>query len=436
MSRGFESHTLRWKRALVTKTTRPARRGRRTVARHGELSSPHPFSLFLKVIGVIVAVVLAAGAGIAAYAAYDITASFAEGAVDLEDQGPVPPDIGAIESEVDLFIAGTDACEPEYAQFFGARCTGADAGGELNDVNLLVHISAEPRRVTVVSFPRDLMVPIPSCTRADGSQTSAMSKQMINSAYMYGGLSCVVKTVSQLAGRPIPFAAKVTWGGVIEITNAIGGVEVCIGNGGIRDRYTGIDWPAGPRTISGLEALQFLRTRHGLENGSDLARISNQQQYMSRLARKVLSSETLSDVPTVLRLANTIADNVEPSDTLADPVRMGQLALALKDVPFEDFVFVQYPTLEDPDDSDRVVPNLDAAEPMWAALAAGRSLEITGEASNHGGAVGGADAPTPASSASPTGSPPGSPTPTDRETLSPSISGIDLNQETCTGARR
>ncbi|NYE18950.1 LCP family protein [Microbacterium immunditiarum] len=419
----------------MTKTTRPARRGRRTVARHGELSSPHPLSLLLKVLGVIVAVVLASGAGIAAYAAYDITASFAEGAVDLEGQGPVPPDIGAIESEVDLFIAGTDACEPEYAQFFGSRCTGADAGGELNDVNLLVHISAEPRRVTVVSFPRDLMLPIPSCTRADGSQTSAMSKQMINSAYMYGGLSCVVKTVSQLAGRPIPFAAKVTWGGVIEITNAIGGVEVCIGNGGIRDRYTGIDWPAGPRTISGLEALQFLRTRHGLENGSDLARISNQQQYMSRLAKKIMSEDVLSDLPTLLKLATTAVDNITPSESLTNPVTLMQIALAVKNVPFEDIVFVQYPVKGDPSDPNRVVPDYEAAEALWAAIDANVPVSLTADPNRGGGVIvvdpQPSDQPTTAPvEPTPGSTEPATPSPTPVE-LPSSISGVTADQETC-----
>ncbi len=84
--------------------------------------------------------------------------SFTEDAVALEGQDPVPPDIGAIEGGVNLFLAGTDACEEEYADYFGDRCTGADAGGELNDVNMLVHISDAPRRVTVISFPRDLML--------------------------------------------------------------------------------------------------------------------------------------------------------------------------------------------------------------------------------------------------------------------------------------
>jgi len=222
------------------------------VARHGELRSPGPVGFLLKVVGIVAAVVLVSGAGVAAYAATDVVGSFQAKAVDLEDQGAVPPDIGAIEGGVDLLLVGTDECEPEYAYIFGDRCTGPDASGQLNDVNMLVHISDNPRRVTVVSFPRDLMVPIPSCTREDGSTTEATRKTQINEAWGLGGLSCVAKTIKELSGENIPFAAKVSFGNVINITGAIGGVDVCIGNGGIKDRYTAIDWPAGPRTISGV----------------------------------------------------------------------------------------------------------------------------------------------------------------------------------------
>jgi LCP family protein required for cell wall assembly len=327
----------------VSQTTKPAKRGRHTVARHGELKSPHPLAFVAKILAVVVAVVLVSGVGVATYAAYDITASFTEDAVALEGQGPVPPDIGAIEGGVNLLLVGTDECEPEYAYLFGARCTGADAGGQLNDVNMLLHISSNPRRVTVVSFPRDLMIPIPSCTREDGSTSGAMSKQQLNSAWSYGGLSCVNKTISELSTQSIPFAAKVSFGNVINITDAIGGVDVCIGNGGIRDRNTGIDWPAGTRNIQGVEALQFLRTRHGLANGSDLARISNQQQYMSSLARKLVSEDVLSDPATLYKLATTAVDNITPSKSLTNPMTLVQIALAVKNVPFEEIVFVQYP---------------------------------------------------------------------------------------------
>ncbi len=99
----------------MSQPTKPAKRGRRTIARHGELKSPHPLSLLLKVLGIIVAVGLVSSAGVAAYAAYDITASFTDDAVDLEGQEAVPPDIGAIEGGVNLVVAGTDECLPEFA---------------------------------------------------------------------------------------------------------------------------------------------------------------------------------------------------------------------------------------------------------------------------------------------------------------------------------
>ena len=174
---------------------------------------------------------------------------------------------------------------------------------------------------------------------------------------------------------------------MINITEAIGGVDVCIGNGGIRDHYTGIDWPAGPRTISGVEALQFLRTRHGLENGSDLARISNQQQYMSSLARKLVSEEVLSDPAALYRLATTAVDNITPSQSLANPSTLVQIAMAVRGVPFEDINFVQYPVFTDPADVNRVVPNYEKADELWAALAANEPIELTNDQNKTGGVV-------------------------------------------------
>ncbi|MFD5213512.1 LCP family protein [Microbacterium sp. NPDC058345] len=403
---------------------------RRPVAQHAPHRAPTAAGSLLRMLGIGLAVVTVSALAVVGFVVADLASRVGDDAVHLEDAPSMaPPQLGAFPGAFAILLVGTDECGPVSTKLLGERCRREE--GILNDVNLLVHVSAPPRKVTVVSFPRDLMTEVPECTKEDGSTASAMSKAQINGVFGHAGLSCVAKTVTALSDVPIGFAAKLSFDGVMEITEAVGGVEVCIGETGLHDPKTGIDWEPGPRTIEGYWALQFLRTRNGVGDGSDLARISNQQQYMSRLARKVLSSETLSDVPTVLRLADTIASNVQPSEELADPLRMTQLALALKDVPFDDFVFLQYPTLEDPADADRVVPNRTAAEPLWRALQEGRSLEITGEASNHGGAVGGTPAPAPAPSPSST-----SPAPTDRETLSPEISGIDLNQQTCTGRRR
>ncbi|WP_109209145.1 MULTISPECIES: LCP family protein [Microbacterium] len=424
----------------MSATSRSPRRGRRTVARHGELSSPGPASFLLKVVAVVAAVVFVSGAGVAAYAAIDLGTSFAVDAVELEGQEELPPPtMGAIEGEANFFLAGTDACEPEYAQFFGKRCTGADAEAELNDVNLLVHISDNPRRVTAISFPRDLRIPIPACTREDGSMTSPVSKESINAAYSLGGLPCIVSAVSELSGLNIQYAAKITWGGVIELTEAVGGVEVCLA-AGIRDRNTGIDWPAGTRTIAGIEALQFLRTRYGVGDGSDLGRVSNQQVYMSSLVRKIMSEEVLSNVGTLYKLATTAVDNITPSQSLTNPVRLAQLALAVKDVPLDEITFVQYPTFTDPSDPNKVVPNEEAAAELWAALAANQPLQLTGDVAANDGVVLADPPPADATAPEATDSAPTpdatstspAPEPTEAAVALPStITGSNASQTTC-----
>ncbi|MGP6170560.1 LCP family protein [Microbacterium sp. A196] len=361
-------------------------RRRKTVARHGQLRTPGPIGQFFKILGIALAVVLVSGVSVGAFVVSDLYGTATADAVELEGQKPIPPDISEFKGGFDLLLVGTDTCEDAYAQYFGDRCDGPDAEGNLNDVNILVHVSEEPRRITAVSFPRDLMLPIPECTREDGSTTSGMRKQPLNSAYMDAGLNCVVQTVSQLTGQDIEFAAAVTFGGVIEITNAIGGVDVCLATP-IKDKHTGLDLAAGTHTVAGIEALQFLRTRHGVGDGSDLGRIGNQQQYMSSLARKLISGEVLGNVPTMLRLANTALSNLEASTSLTNPMTIVQVALAVKDVPFEDIVFLQYPTYTDSDDPNKVVPNTQAAQAMWDAINANQQLQVTHQNTDNDGVV-------------------------------------------------
>ena len=186
----------------------------------------------------------------------------------------------------------------------------------------------------------------------------------------------------------IPFAAKVSFGDVINITDAIGGVDVCIGNGGIQDTYTGIDWPAGTRTIQGIEALQFLRTRHGLENGSDLARISNQQQYMSRLARKLVSEEVLSNPATLLqarhdrrRQHHAEQEPHQPADARADRARGQERAVRgdrLRAVPGR-----RGPGRREPRRPRTTRPPTQ----LWAALAANQPIQLTSDPNDGGGVV-------------------------------------------------
>ncbi|KQQ65120.1 LCP family protein [Microbacterium sp. Leaf320] len=406
----------------------PNTRRRRTIARHGQLRTPGPLNQLLKFIAIGLAVVLVSGASVAAYVVYDLSSTVTANAVELETKTELPPDIGEYKEGFNLLLTGVDTCEEAYAAYFGERCSGSDAEGTLNDVNLLVHVSQEPRRITVVSFPRDLMLSIPECEDAEGNVHSAMSKQPLNTAYTDGGLNCVAKTITLLTGQEIQFAASVTFGGVIEITNAIGGVDVCLATP-IKDRYTGLDMAAGTHTVQGLEALQFLRTRHGVGDGSDLGRIGNQQQYMSSLVRKLISSETLGNVPMMLKLANTGLSNVEASTSLADPMKIVQIALAVKSVPFEDIVFLQYPTGTDAANPNKVVANKTAAQAMWDAINANAQLQVTHENTANDGVV--VTDPAPAAPTDAAATPDPAATPDNVVALPDSIKGNSAAQQTC-----
>ncbi|WP_045272925.1 LCP family protein [Microbacterium azadirachtae] len=416
-------------------------RSRRPVAGHGQLRRPSAWSQLMKMLGITAIVVLVSGVAVASYVAYDLGTTFSANAVALDGEKSVPPDIGAIKGGVNMLLVGSDACEPEFSAEFGDRCSDPENAGERNDTNLLLHISDSPRRVTVITFPRDLMVPIPSCTDSDGNATSEMSKQPINVTLETGGpkngLACVARTISKVSGLDIQFAAKVTWGGVMKITDAIGGVDVCIANG-MSDPDTGLELTAGTHTLQGYWALQFLRTRHGVGDGSDLGRGSNQQVYMSSLARKMVSNEVLGNPGTLLKLANTVMSNVTPSTTLTSPTLLVQIALAMKDVPLDQINFVNYPVLQDPDDPNKVVPDTDSADQLWAALAANQPIQVAGQRDD--AVVSATPAPTdpattdPATTDPATTDPSAAPTPgatSGPVQLPKNVSGQSAAQQTC-----
>ncbi len=405
------------------------------MARHGRLPSRHPLVNVLAILGVMLAVIGISAGGVGAFALWNAAQAVGDNAVVLDPDEVIPPSLGAIEGGVNLLVTGTDSCDGPNAALSGA-CQNGDTDGERNDVTMLVNISDEPRRVTVVSFPRDMIVPIPACPREDGSgDYSAMSAQMLNASYMYGGLPCTVKTIEELTGVDIQFAASIRWTGVINMSDAIGGVDVCVA-GEINDPHTGLHLTEGAHTLEGAEALQFLRIRHGIGDGSDLGRISNQQQFMSSMVRKLQSDGVLANPSVLFNLATTAIAQVTQgqltlSQSLANPTLMAQIAMAVKDVPYEDIVFVQYPTqYGSGPGADRVLPVTDTADVLFAAIAANQPLNLTGDASQGYGVevTGEATKPAvePTDAATPEPSDSDAPEPSDPETPAPTETRVDL----------
>ncbi len=413
-------------------------RTRQTLARHTRFRQPHPLAQIGRAVGIALAVVLVSVLSVGSFAAWDLSRNLQHRLGRAAERRAAAAGDRRVRGRLQPAAGGTDKCDPSWAGAFGERCSGADAEGERNDVTMLVHVSEAPRRATVVSFPRDMIVPIPACPRADGTgKHSAMSAQPLNVTLMYGGLPCTVATVEEFTGMPIEFAATIDWMGVINLSNAVGGVEVCVEDP-IRDRDSGLDIPAGTQELSGEQALAFLRTRYAIGDGSDLGRISNQQQFMSSLVRKLSSDEVLTDPAALFRLAYAATDAVTPSQSLASPTRMVQLALTLKDIDFDDIVFVQYPTGYDTQNPNKVLPKRAAGDALFAALAAGSAIDLTGGTSAGKSTVElPAEGEAPAAPETPAPSGPGvdaSAAP-DRVQLPSDITGQTAGQRTCTVGR-
>ncbi len=426
--------------------TSPRAGGQAPLARHAARRDRHPIMALLAMFAVAVAVVGVSAAGLTVFSVWDAANSLNANAVVLDEDEEIPPSLGAIEGGVNLLMVGTDSCDGQNAALSSA-CQNGDTEGERNDVTMLVHISDEPRRVTVVSFPRDMIVPIPACPNPDGGEYSAMSAQKINASYSYGGLACTARTVEALIGDKIDFAAAIRWTGVINMSDAIGGVEVCVA-GDIKDEHTGLSLTAGTHTLQGVQALQFLRVRHGIGDGSDLGRISNQQQFMSSLVRTLQSDAVLANPSVLLKLATTAVSQVQQeqlvlSQSLANPTLMVQIAMAVKDVPYEDIVFVQYPTYyESSYEGELLLPVTQAADVLFTALRENQPITLTGEASQGFGVEVTGEAAQPTATPSPTpdasaegGSAdetPAATTPETRVDLPSDIAGQTAAQTTCT----
>jgi LCP family protein required for cell wall assembly len=354
-------------------TTPPVRHGRRPIR--------GAWARVLLLVAIVATIALVSTGSILAITTWNLTSRIQDNSIDIQSEGDAPPpEIGAYDGGFNMLIVGVDN-DPDQVDEDGER---GDA--ILNDVNVLLHVSNDHKTAVAVSFPRDLIIPHPECTDPAGGTFPSMSARPMNEAMQRGGLTCVKDTIENLTGLDVPFAGVVTFDAVVQMTNAIGGVPICL-TGPVYDEnisYIGadgaahhLDLPAGITEISGGEALGFLRSRHGVGDGSDLGRISSQQQYLSSLMRKIKSNDTLTDVGKLYSLANVVADNVKLSSSLTSIDTMISMAQALRTIDLDRITFVQYPgTTNDPDFPGKVVPVKATADELFALIAADQPFSL------------------------------------------------------------
>lgn len=202
-----------------------------------------------------------------------------------------------------------------------------------SDTIMLVHIPADRNTVQLVSIPRD------TWTKIDGYPSDDHHAK-INAAFSYGGPSLAVRTVQDLTGITIDHLAIIDWVGFKDLTTALGGVRVYVPQT-FYDESQRTTWEQGWQTLEGERALQYVRTRYGLDEG-DFDRIHRQQNFMRSTMSELLSKGTTRDPLRFGRVVQAITSNLTVDDSW-DNEEIRNLAFSLRDLGTGDVQFVTAP---------------------------------------------------------------------------------------------
>ncbi|MDU0305320.1 LCP family protein, partial [Streptomyces sp. PAL114] len=191
---------------------------------------------------------------------------------------------------MNILLVGTDGRdsvgkeERERYRLGGAPC-------HCTDTIMIVHISEDRDRASVVSLPRDSYAETPPHTdRVSGKQHQGHPLKL-NAAYAEGGPQLTVRTVEKMTRVKIDHYLEVDFTSFMKTVDVVGGVEICTDQR-LKDSQTGLDLPAGRHTLKGGEALQYVRARH-VDGASDLSRMRRQQQFLAALVDRATSSGIL-----------------------------------------------------------------------------------------------------------------------------------------------
>ncbi|MFF4604631.1 LCP family protein [Streptomyces sp. NPDC001339] len=192
------------------------------------------------------------------------------------------------------------------------------------DTLMLVHLSADRDRASVISLPRDSYAEVPAHVDPVSGRPHDRRAMKLNAAYAEGGPNLTVRTVEHMTGVHIDHYLEVDFTSFMRGVDAVGGVELCTARP-LRDSYTGLDLPPGKSRLNGGQALQYVRSRH-LDGSADLGRMQRQQRFLAALIDKVTSSGVLMNPIRVKDVAGAMLGSVRADSgfTANDLVDLGQ----------------------------------------------------------------------------------------------------------------
>jgi LCP family protein required for cell wall assembly len=277
----------------------------------------------------------------------------------VDEENRPPPTHG---EELNILLAGADNGEgPSISEDVAAGQW--DPGSHRSDTIMILHIPADRDGAYLVSIPRDSYVKIYD------EHGEYASKDKINSAFSLYGPSGYLSTVEHLTGLRMDHLAIIDWKGFKDLSSALGGVEVYIPET-FYDSSQKITWQQGTHKLEGLEALQYVRTRHGLSSG-DFGRIARQQNFLRSMMGELLSQGTVTNPLKLTSAMRAITDNLTVDDDWSGS-GMRDLALQLRNIRTDDVTFLTAPMAgyaTTPEGAS--VVNLDdvQCEALWKSIA-------------------------------------------------------------------
>ncbi|GAB3127757.1 LCP family protein [Glaciibacter psychrotolerans] len=285
------------------------------------------------------------------------------------------PKTDADGSDQNILLVGDDhrpagATDAQLAQLG----TQQDGGGTNTDTMMVLHVPANGKKATLISFPRDSWVDIPGFGQDKLNAAFALGSE--NGGGDAGGAQLLIQTIQNVSGLTIDHFVRVSMLGFYNIVQALGPVQVCL-NEAVNDPYSTVNLPAGVSTLNAQQALAFVRQRHGLPNG-DLDREVRQQYFLSVEARQILSAGTLLNPMKLQNVLDAVSSSIE-----TDPgLNLLDLALQMHGLSADNITTATIPTLGTPtitvDGQDVSIVEIDtAAMPDFIARVIGPSSAYT-----------------------------------------------------------
>uniref|UniRef100_UPI0025B1D0F9 LCP family protein n=1 Tax=Amycolatopsis solani TaxID=3028615 RepID=UPI0025B1D0F9 len=271
------------------------------------------------------------------------------------EPAPPPADDGAD----DILLVGSDARTDAQGNPLPARLlrqlrTEANNGAVNTDTVIVLRVPKNGAKPSAISIPRDTWTDIPGRGPAKINSAYGIAKAhfaqelrgqgerdqaKIERDSDTEGRRVLVQTVQDLTQVRIDHYAEINLLGFYLLTEALGGVKVCL-NHATEDKDSGANFPRGEQTVSGGEALSFVRQRKNLPRG-DLDRIVRQQAFLSSALHQVLSAGTLTSPGTL----NGLTDAAHRALTIDPGLDLLQFAQQAKGIASGDLAFATIPVI-------------------------------------------------------------------------------------------